>query len=352
MLANADRSLAATLRALAAERGIAVRAFAGGWVHRLSRGETVRDVVGYAFPLNSATAHAVAQDKSAAAEVLEASGVACVPHRLVLRPELGGYVGAAGNWAALLEWFHAWNADVVIKPNEGTGGEGVVRARSVAELEAAVHGGLAAHRALAVSPFVPLAMEARAVVLRGEVLLAYAKRRPAVTGDGVRTLGALAHEAGLARVASGGPDAREVVPAGVTRLVDWRHNLGLGAAPEPLAPDAREAVGAVALRAARALGLAFCSIDVARPLAGGAAAGGAAPEAGAEGAASGDLLVMEANAGVMVEHYARLAPDGPATAHRLYGRALDALFPPPSGGAASGDPPAPQPAPESPPLPR
>ena len=313
--ANADRVLVRTLRALGAERGISVTTASGGWIVRLSRGRAVAHVVGYTFPLNLASAHLLAQDKAAAAEALGAAGVPCVPHRLVLRPDLADYVGARGNWAALLEHFHASGGDVVVKPNDGTGGLGVERARTVRELEAAVHAGFAEHRALSVSPFRPLAMEARAVVLDGEVLLAYEKHRLSVTGDGRRTLGALAAEASAA-VPPGA--SGEIVPAGETRLVDWRHNLGRGARPAALAPEAREAVSALALRAADALGLRFASVDVVAPEAG-------AQDTGAP-AASGGLLVMEANAGVMLEAYARAAPDGPEAARRVYGAALDAVF--------------------------
>lgn len=277
MPANRDRVLVSALRAACAQRAITVDAFSGDWILRLTRAGQTEHVVGYSFPLNSATAKEVADDKAAGAELLASRGVPCVEHRLFLRPDLAGYVGARGNWAAIQAFAQASGGDMVVKPNQGTGGLGVTRVQTARELEAAVHAGFEAHRSLALSPFLPIRAEYRAVVLGGEVLLTYEKQR----GD------------------------------------DWRHNLAHGAQPVPIPDDTtREAVSALALRAADTLGLVFASIDVVAPEASGAET----------------LLVMEANAGVMLERYARERPDGEATALRIYGAALDRLFPPEASG--------------------
>ena len=307
VLPNRDRILVDVVRPLAAERGVEVAAFSGDWILRLSRGDRVEYVVGYGFPLNSSGARAVADDKAATAELLADRGVACVEHHLFLRPDLAGYVRDGGNWAAMRALGERWGWDVVVKPNDGTGGLGVVRVGSAAALEAAVHAGFAEHRALALSPFHEIETEYRAVVLDGAVLLAYAKARPAVVGDGARTVAALAADAGV-DASSLGPGALADVPArGERRVLDWRHNLGLGARPRPIEDaDVRDEVERLAARAARALGLRFASVDVVETAAGRA--------------------VLEANAGVMLEAYARAAPDGPDAARRVYGAALDALF--------------------------
>jgi hypothetical protein len=174
-------------------------------------------------------------------------------------------------------------------------------------LEAAVHDGFTRHRALALSPFHEIETEYRAVLLDDEGLLTYAKRRPFVVGDGVQSVGALAEAAGLGG-SSVSPDARPGVPArGERVLLDWRHNLQLGSVPHPIDDAATRAeVQRLAAAAAGTLGLRFASVDVVET--------------------SRGLAVLEANAGVMLEAYARAAPDGPAVAQRIYGAALDALL--------------------------
>ncbi|MEL6616713.1 MAG: RimK-like protein [Bacteroidota bacterium] len=268
-------------------------------------------VVGYGFPLNTATARGVAIDKAAAAELMQTRDVPCIEHRLFLQPRLASYMEADGNWARMRRYAEENHWDIVCKPNEGTGGGGVRRVRTARELEEAVQEGFATERALALCPFYEIETEYRTVVLDGQVLLVYGKARPHVVGDGTSTLRALAAEAGFAFSLS--PEAAtEVVPSGERRLLDWRHNLGRGATPHAVEGSVRDAVSALALRAARTLSLRFCTIDVA--------------------ATASGLLVMEANAGVMLENYARQAPDGEATARRIYAAALDLLFPPEASG--------------------
>ncbi|PAP76398.1 ATP-grasp domain-containing protein [Rubrivirga marina] len=309
MLANQDRLLVSTVRQLAAERGVEVASFAGDWILRLSWGGWTEHIVGYVFPLNSAGARAVSADKVATAELLEARGVPCVAHHLVLRPDLAPYVGEAGNWAAIRALGERNGWDLVVKPNEGTGGEDVVRVRGARELEAAVHDGLVRHRALALSPFHEIETEYRAVLLDDDVLLTYAKARPAVVGDGVRSVGALAEAAGLDASAVALDVRRRVPGEGEQVLLDWRHNLQLGSVPRPIeSAEVRDEVERLAAAAAGTLGLRFASVDVVET---------------ADG-----LAVLEANAGVMLEAYARAVPDGAATARRIYGAALDALLAP------------------------
>ena len=309
---NRDRILVTTVRQLAAERGVEVAAFSGDWILRLSRGGRTEHVVGYVFPLNSAGARSVADDKAATAELLADRGVPCVEHRLFLRPDLAGFVRDGGNWAAMQAMAERCDWDLVVKPNDGTGGLGVVRARGPQALEEAVHNGFAAHRALALSPYREIEAEHRAVVLDGAVLLAYAKARPSVVGDGTRTVAALAADAGLGTGALSRSALTDVPASGERRRLDWRHNLGLGATPRPIeSSEVRAEVERLAVRAAETLGLRFASVDVVET---------------ADGRA-----VLEVNAGVMLEAYARAVPDGPETARRVYGAALDALFGLPAG---------------------
>lgn len=269
MSANADRFLVRALKAEGEARGIGVEVRSGGWIVTLTRGDARHHVFGYQFGLNPASASLLAGDKAGAYQVLKAAGVPAVEHRLFLRPDLAGYVGAEGNWAALLAYAEAHGGSLVAKPNDGTGGAGVTHVRSQLELEAAAHILFRDHRAMALGPFLKIRREVRLVVLDGESRLAYAKRR-----------------------ASGA----------------WKHNLGLGARPEPLGDASLQAsLQGLAARAMAVLGLRFASVDVVE--------------------AEGAWQILEVNAGVMMETYALQGPDHAARAQAVYGAALDALFP-------------------------
>jgi len=328
--ANHERTLVRTLREVAPELGLAVETLGDGWIVRVSRPASggrpaiARHIYGYGFDLNPAGTHAIACDKAATSEVLAQQGVPRVEHRLFLHPRMAKFVAHDGTWRQLLNAWGSWSGDVVVKENAGTGGRDVLRCRTIVELEQAVYAHFERSNAIAVCPYHDIARETRFVMLDGRCLLAYEKTRLTVTGDGASTvLELLAHAlmgAPGARSAAAGlleemdPAARagllDIPPAGQTRLLNWRHNLGQGAGVRVLDPGSSGCAAAhgAAVAAARAINLRFGSVDVVE------SADGAGP------------MILEINAGVMMEFLTRALPDGPALARRVYRAALEAMF--------------------------
>lgn len=317
---NAERALVAIVRRWADQHAVRVEMLGEGWILRLTRGETVRFIHGYAFDLNTAATHNIAGDKAATSDVLAAAGVPRVEHRLFLHPDLARYIAHPGNWRPMLAFFDACRRDVVVKDNTGTGGRGVHRARTEIELEAAALALFERGHSVALSPFIDIEKETRLVMLDGRCEAAYAKIRPAVTGDGTRTVLELLAEQVTARGlsaelsrflatldAESAAILREKPGLGEQRLLNWRHNLGQGAGvrlEDPASPALRPLVD-LAARAAAALNLAFGSVDVVR--------------------VNGRDLVLEVNAGVMMEAFVG-APHGAALAQRIYEQALERMF--------------------------
>lgn len=107
----------------------------------------------------------------------------------------------------------------------------------------------------------------------------------------------------------------EVLPAGVTRLLNWRHNLGQGATVKLL--EVESLMGAkmtaagkslqLALDSAKALNLAFGSVDVIE-------------------VAGGGPRILEVNSGLMMEFMARSLDGGYELARRVYRRAFELMF--------------------------
>lgn len=263
-----ERVIVAALRRSATRRGLRVETFGHGWVLRLGNGERTRHVFGYDFELNSVTAAKIAGDKAATWALLSDAGVPAIEHRLFLRADVAPK-GIAGNDPADMADFasaHLW--DVVCKTNAGTGGGHVFRVRTPDELEDAVGAVFSRHHAVALAPFVAADAEHRVIVLDGEPMLVYEK-----------------------------------VPA----PAEWRHNLGLGGRAVDV--DDGEVLARlvpVALSAVVALGLRFASVDLMTH--------------------QGETFVLEVNAGVMMEHYARSAPERQRRADEIYDRAVAAMF--------------------------
>jgi glutathione synthase/RimK-type ligase-like ATP-grasp enzyme len=271
-------------------------------------------VFGYDVGLNSAVARGIANDKAATAEILAHSSVACVPHTLFLNPRLHAHMAPDGSWGAMLQLLEQHPAGVVVKPNEGTSGRSVFLASCRPQLEWAVQDIFTTHTSLAMSPYLAIEDEVRVVALDDVPLVVYGKNRPAVVGDGRQTLLELAIAATPAAQRSTvlpdllrgrtKPELDAIVPAGLRRILNWRHNLDAGARPVLLEPgDTRETCVRLAVKAAHAIGLRFGSIDVVR--------------------ADGRWQVLEINAGVMMEQLARFHPD---LVEAAYAAALDKVF--------------------------
>lgn len=314
---NKSRQIIGILSELCEERGIRIASFSDDWVHRLEKDGRISHIFGYDFAINSATARMIAKDKAATTTILRHVGVPVVEHRLFHAPTMAEYVPLTGNWSAMLHYFEENNRRIVCKPNEGTGGADVFRISSEVELEAAVNKIFQRHRSLCLSPLIDDARELRFVILDGVSEVAYEKVRPHVVGDGVSTTARLvaASEWAVAldprgRAASdANPIDWDRVPAkGERVLLSWRHNLGKGAKSELLSEgDAGFADGRrFATAACGALGLRAASVDVF-----------ATHEA---------FLVLEVNAGIMMENLAAQGEKTRAIAKRIYGRILDSVM--------------------------
>ena len=311
---NSQRIFVQAIKTYCAEHHIAVDVRADGWLIVMQDGTQRKLAFAYDLGLNSAVAHRIANDKAATSDVLTLSGIACVPHTLFLNPELHAFVPPRGAWEAMLALLQQSPDGVVVKPNEGTSGKSVFWVKTKPALELAVKRIFSAQTALVVSPYLEIAEEVRVVVLDGRPLVVYAKDRPAVTGDGERSLLALALESvpparracvlgGMfADLDNAALDA--IVPAGERRVLNWRHNLENGAEPVLLPEgETRESCVALAARAAEAIGIRFASVDVVR--------------------VDGSWQVLEVNSGVMME---ALSSKQPALVQATYSAALCELF--------------------------
>jgi len=230
----------------------------------MQRGSKRHVAFGYDIGLNSAIALRLANDKSATAEMLALSGIACVPHYLFLSPALDKHSSPSRALQGMHEILAKHPEGIVAKPNEGTSGRCVILVKDEAGLERAVKEIFSAHQSLVISPYVVIEDEIRVIQLDGIALAAYSKQRDR----------------------------------------DWRHNLDFGARPILLEPgDARAASVAIAIEAAKAIDIRFASIDVVR--------------------VGEQWQVLEINAGVMMEALGKSYPD---LVHAIYAAALDKVF--------------------------
>jgi len=170
---------------------------------------------------------------------------------------------------------------------------------------------------LAVSPYKKIVDEYRCVCLDGKVELVYRKVRKHVIGDGKSTLAELITKAmaaappseaaalASAAVENSAPAWSRVPQSGEEVPLQWKHNLGQGASVDLQVPQEKRAqVGVVAVAAAKAIGVRFCSADVV--------------EVDGEG-----MIIMEVNGGVMMDTLlGQLGDQGQDLATRIYETAV------------------------------
>jgi len=307
----ADRMIAKVVQTYCAEHGFDVEFGLDGWLMVMSKGRVKHHIYGYDVGLNSSVVHRIANDKSATAEILRASGIDCVPHELFMNHNQFKYVPRGGHWARMLAMLGDHPDGLVLKPNEGTCGNLVFKVASDLALEQAAEAIFAANQNLAVAPYLDIDREVRVVLLDRQPLVVYEKQRPSIVGDGVRSALELVLDkvpaeqlgATLSNLPTNRNSLDAVLPKGELFFLNWRHNLDLGAEPELLHDGAIYTASVdIAVRAAEAIGLAFGSVDVVWSK--------DAPQ------------ILEINSGVMIESLGSRHPD---IAHRVYTQALDRL---------------------------
>ncbi|MGA7806266.1 ATP-grasp domain-containing protein [Bradyrhizobium sp.] len=311
---SSERIFVNAVKKYCASHDIGVEIKSQGWLIVMRRGDRRRFAFGYDLGLNSAVAHRIANDKAATAELLTIRGVACVPHTLFLSPKLYPYIKPGTAWQDMLDLLRANAAGIVVKPNEGTGGDLVFRVRSEPELERAVHAIFSSEKSLAVSPYLEIEDEVRVVLIDDLPIVVYRKERPSITGDGKRSFLELAvasiptgQLSTLLPVIIGDLDKAaldQVPPDGERHNLNWRHNLGAGARPMLLDQGVtRDACVEIAREAAGSIGLRFGSVDVVR--------------------VDQSWRVLEINSGVMMEALSEAHPD---LVDAVYRMALDKVF--------------------------
>jgi len=198
------------VKAIAEELRLDVRSYSGDWIIELRNDSVTRRIFGYHFDLNSDIASRCAEDKTAAAALLQEAGVACVPHLLLRSGEFKDTAWKETDWN-----------EVVVKPLTGTSGHEVRKLASLDEVEsflASEH-----DNDWVVSPYIDIVSEQRVIILDDEPLLSY--RKHPVMLDGLKMF-----------------------------------NLGLGATPERT--DLDDETAQLAKAATQTLGLRLAAVDV------------------------------------------------------------------------------------------
>ncbi len=315
--ANHERILVELVREIAAEKGLAFKSFSHDWILQISKGEEKQHIVGYNFAINSATARMLASDKAATSSLLADAGIAHVEHKLFLHPRLANYVSSKGNWDAIQAYTKKHGFPLVVKPNEGTGGHNVFKVDNALELEQSVTKLFQDERAIALSPFIEIEQEFRAILIDDKVMLTYTKMRPTLIGNGqsslIELLQRLSMEQNIPQsfasqaIEKYEGDLGAILDEGQNVPLEWKHNLGAGATPMIVRDEEISSrISKMAVEASQTIGTRFASVDIVQ--------------------VGDELKVLEINAGIMMEFFSHHFPEERSRVKAIYAKALDKIF--------------------------
>ncbi len=281
----------------------------------------------------------IARDKRACAYFLGRAGLRAATSLAVAR----GSTDAADVQDQVAGFVTRYGWPLIVKPNSLYEGRGVEKVDNSEALNYAIDIALQMDKLCLIQPFYP-GHDVRLVVFDGNIVAAYSRVPPAVTGDGRRDIAALLDEFTNDHVArSASPldlgQARgrlERRAGGLTRvpqigepvaLIDAA-NFALGACIVDLTDTLPNALRGLALEAARVAGLRLAGIDLIVDLPTTADLGKTlAPDvdAGRPREHSTSPVILEVNAAPELEGVAKLGPQRKADVDRVFGQILAEL---------------------------
>lgn len=228
---------------------------------------------GTPYALNDARAASIARDKAFCAEVLRDAGVPVLPGEKFFVTKRWADMRSPGREPEdALAYAAKASYPIFCKPLSASNGLYAEVIDSVEEFADYVSRVSREHFAILIQPYVRAA-EYRVFVLNGRPLFSYFKKPPMVTGNGERTLAALV--AALPRDPEGPPlkprgrdtrgkrvEAADVPEKSMLVFLEGPANRAAGGGVTELCDGAPRALGDIALRATKAVGLALSAVDI------------------------------------------------------------------------------------------
>lgn len=270
------------------------------WIMILEKQNQIRYIVGYKFDLNNHGVGLICDDKYAFYDVLKQFELPLVEHNIVFQKY---------NFDEILNYAKKYHYHIVVKSNTGTCGNDMHYVKDITTLKSAIKQLLQKHFSISLSPYYEIKTEYRCIVLKDKVELFYGKKRPIVYGDGIRSIYELLYEFNSNYFEKKREvEWNKVLNKNELYEYNWQFNLSKGAVPYFVKDEViREHVESLALKAAKLLNLKFASIDIIE-------------------LETGELLILEANSGVMMENFIHYFENGPKIAYSIYEKAVEAMF--------------------------
>lgn len=289
------------------EKNINIRTASFGYITELEKNGKIRHLVGNGLELNSASSYKIASDKFATYAVLVQNHVPTIKYNMVFNPSTRSEYENNDMLKAMI-WFEEYGRKVILKANSSSEGKDVFCITNKEKLKSKIIEEFSNNKdSVSICPFYNIDFEYRTIILDGEILYCYKKKKPSVIGNGQNNLEELIMLAKIENVYDD-LDLSYIPKENEEVEVSWKHNLSQGAKPIiDICESKKSEIYTIAKNAAKAIGIRFASVDIAET-------------------ADGELLVMEINSSVCMDKFSKLIENGYQIRKDIFSKAIDKMF--------------------------
>ena len=282
------------------ELDIKVTLLSDNWLTVLEKDNQIHYVQGYKFELNNHGIGNIIDDKGLFHDLLVYKNLPIIEHKNIFE---------VYDKKDVLSYFHKNNNTLIVKGNIGTCGKEVYLVKDEDDLFKKMDLLLLSQSSISLCPYYDIKNEYRVIVLNNEARVIYGKIRPKVVGDGVNNLQNLAIKFNDYYRNFKLDKGNYIPKKNEEMLLNYQFNLSNGAKMfTDIDKDLKEKIKNLALTVAQKTNLTFGSIDIIHTV-------------------DNELLVLEANSGVMMNNFIRLnGQKGYEIAYNLYCDAVKMMF--------------------------
>ena len=291
------------IKEICQEQNITCQVLSQDFILKLEKNKQQKYIYAYKFPLNDHGIGLIMDDKYAFYSVLKDLNIKSVE----IIPIFPDY-----DQDTLISYLKRYQT-IILKPNNGTCGKDVFIINSKKDLFLKLDYLLNKNAPVCLSPYYDIKNEYRLIVLNGQIKVIYGKKRPIIRGDGVSTIKTLlkkfnsyyySKESNLEKLNF---DLNKVLKKGEELEISFKFNLANGSTIFDITDKfLEEKLLCLAKKIIKKLNIQFASIDII--------------DVGHE------LLVLEANSGVMMDNYRHIHERGHAISKKIYQEAIISLF--------------------------
>ena len=291
------------IKEIALELDIRYTFLSDDYIIKLEKDNIIKFIYAYKFPLNDQGISLILDDKYAFYSVLKNLNIKTVEYLPIYK----NY-----DKKELIKYLNK-EKQVIIKSNNGTCGSEVFKIENEADLFFKIDFLLTKNSPVLISPYYDIRNEYRLIVLNNEVKLLYGKKRPIIIGNGEKTIKELLQEFNSnyftdSNLYNLNIEFDKILKLNEKLEIDFKFNLSKGAIlffPDDMVLNNK--LKNIALSISQELNIKFASIDIIE-------------------LNNQELLVLEANSGIMMDNFIELSENGYLDAKCIYKEAILSLF--------------------------